>query len=177
LSGAIVKYRVHVDYVILRLRHRWKGVMNTSSKDDYQFDAFLSYSEHDYEWVVYTLYHELTKRRVKVSLPDKDFLPGLNKADEMLRCVDDSRKVVFVVTEAFLESGWESYSVQMTVTHAFHNHRQESMVVLMKDNIAIIRMPKDLRYVWWSLQVIKLSDVENSLNCFWDDIASLLLSY
>jgi hypothetical protein len=176
LIGAILKYRVHVDYVILRLRHRWKGVINSTSKDEYQIDAFLLHSEHDYEWVVYTLYHELTKRNMRLSLPDKDFLPGLNKADEMLRCIDDSRKVVFVVTETFLKSGWESYAVQMTVTHAFHNHREGSMVVLMKDNIPIIRMPKDLRYIWWSLEIIKLSDFENNMDRFWDDISALLRS-
>jgi Leucine-rich repeat (LRR) protein len=176
LIGAILKYRVHVDYVILRLRHRWKGVINSTLKDDYHINAFLSYSEHDYEWVVNTMYHELTRRNVRVSLPDKDFIPGLSKADEMLRCIDESRKVVFVVTETFLKSGWESYAVQMTVTHAFHNQREGSMVVLMKDDIPIIRMPKDLRYVWWSLEVIKLSDFENNMDRFWNDIASLLRS-
>jgi hypothetical protein len=174
LIGTVTKYRVHVDYVILRLRHRWRGVMTSTQKDDYQFGVFLSYSEHDYEWVVNTLYHELIRRNVKVSLPDKDFIPGLSKADEMLRCIDDSRKVVFVVTETFLKSGWESYAVQMTITHAFHNHREGSMVVLMKDDIPIIRMPKDLRYVWWSLEIVKLSDFENSMDCFWDHIASRL---
>jgi hypothetical protein len=111
---------------------------------------------------------------VKVSLPEKDFVPGLENADEMLRCIDDSRKVVFVVTETFLKSGWESYAVQMTVTHAFHNQREGSMVVLMKDDIPIIRMPRDLRYVWWSLEVVKLSDFENSLDSFWDHISTLL---
>jgi hypothetical protein len=122
------------------------------------------------------LYPELTKHNVRVSLPDKDFIPGLDKADEILRCIDDSRKVMFVVTETFLKSGWESYAVQMTVTHAFHNQLEGSMVVLMKDEIPIIRMPKDLRYVWWSLEVIKLSDFENKLDRFGDDIAALLLS-
>ncbi|XP_048743564.2 toll-like receptor 1 [Ostrea edulis] len=176
LLGTMTKYRVHVDYVILRLRHRWKGVMNSKHKNDYGFDVFISFSEHDYEWVVNTMYHELTKRNVKVSLPDKDFIPGLSKADEMLRCIDDSRKVVFVVTETFLKSGWESYAVQMTVTHAFHNNRERSMVVLMKDNVPIIKMPRDLRYVWWSLEVIKQADFENNLDCFWDHIAILLQS-
>jgi hypothetical protein len=111
---------------------------------------------------------------MKVSFPDKDFHPGLSEADEMLRCIDDSRKVMFVVSEEFLKGGWESYAVQMTVTHAFHNQREGSMVVLMKDDIQIIRMPKELRYVWWCLEVVKLSDFENNLDCFWDRIASIL---
>jgi hypothetical protein len=172
--GVVKKYRVHVDYVILKLRHRWRGVMDSTCKHDYQFDVFLSYSKDDFEWIIHPLYQELTKRSVKVSLPDKDFIPGLDKADELLRCIDESRKVLFVITETFLKSGWGSYAVQMTVTHAFHNHREGSMIVLMKDDIPIIRMPRDLRYVWWSLEVVKLSDFENSFDRFWDNISALL---
>jgi hypothetical protein len=106
-----------------------------------------------------------------MSLPEKDFIPGFSKADEMLRCIDNSRKVMFVVSELFLQSGWESYTVQMTVTHAFHNHREGSLIVLMKDDIPTMRMPKDLRNVWWTLDVIKLSEFETNLDRVWDIIS------
>ncbi|XP_062603140.1 toll-like receptor 4 [Saccostrea cucullata] len=144
-AGAVKRYRVHVDYVILQLRNRWKGVMRKRPNSVYEFDVFLSHSEHDYEWVTNILYEKLTRQGIRVSLPEKDFIPGLSKAKEMLRCIDNSRKVMFVITEEFLESGWESYAVQMTVTHAFHNHKEQSIVVLMKDDISPAKMPKDLR--------------------------------
>jgi hypothetical protein len=111
-----------------------------------------------------------------MSLPEKDFIPGFSKADEMLRCIDNSRKVMFVVSEMFLQSGWESYAVQMTVTHAFHNHREGSLVVLMKDDIPTMRMPKDLRNVWWTLDVIKLSEFESNLDRVWEHITNRLHS-
>jgi hypothetical protein len=174
--GIMVRYRVHVDYVILKLRHRWRGVMTSSPRYNHQFDVFISYSDQDYDWVINTLYLELTKRDVKMSLPEKDFIPGFSKADEMLRCIDNSRKVMFVVSEMFLLSGWESYTVQMTVTHAFHNHQEGSLVVLMKDDIPTMRMPKDLRNVWWTLDVIKLSEFESNLDRVWDHITDRLHS-
>ncbi|XP_061186257.1 toll-like receptor 4 [Saccostrea echinata] len=173
-AGAVKRYRVHVDYVILRLRNRWKGVMKNRSNEDHEFDVFLSYSEHDYAWVIDILYEELTKQRICVSLPEKDFIPGLSKAEEMLRCIDNSRKVIFIVTEEFLKSGWESYAVQMTVTHAFHNHKEQSIIVLMKDDISTENMPKDLRYIWWCIEVINMSDFHNKVDCsIWDHIVSL----
>ncbi|XP_062586642.1 toll-like receptor 6 [Saccostrea cucullata] len=174
-AGAVKRYRVHVDYIILKLRNRWKGVMRNRTNTVYEFDVFLSHSEHDYEWVTDILYEELTRQGIRVSLPEKDFLPGLSKAKEMLRCIDSSRKVMFVITEKFLESGWESYAVQMTVTHAFHNHKEQSIVVLMKDDISPAKMPKDLRYIWWCIEVIKMSDFDSNPNCsIWDHISSHL---
>jgi Leucine-rich repeat (LRR) protein len=38
---AIKRYRVHVDYVILRLRSRWRGVAPSNEMKHFQFDAFI----------------------------------------------------------------------------------------------------------------------------------------
>ncbi|XP_062572425.1 toll-like receptor 4 [Saccostrea cucullata] len=161
----VKKYRVHVDYVILNLRSRWKGVYSVES-GDYGFDAFISYAEDDYRIVSTTLYQTLTQRGFQISFPDKDFIPGISKADELLRCVDKSRKVVFIITENFLANGWNSYAVQMTVTHSFHNNRKQSIIVIIKDNITIQRMPKDLRYIWWSIVSIRWPEASELMDQF-----------
>ncbi|XP_062572424.1 toll-like receptor 4 [Saccostrea cucullata] len=169
------KYRVHIDYVILKLRSRWKGVYSVES-GDFQFDAFISYAEDDYRIVSTTLYQTLTQRGFQISFPDKDFIPGISKADELLRCVDKSRKVVFIITENFLANGWNSYAVQMTVTHSFHNNRRQSIIVIIKDNITIQRMPKDLRYIWWSIVSIRWPETSDLMEQFWDELDRALKS-
>jgi hypothetical protein len=155
ISIAVKRYRVHVEYVILRLRSRWKGVTPSDEVRPFQLDAFISYSKNDYQLVCITMYQALKNLSFKISFPDKDFLPGVGKAEQLVQCIDNNRKVVFVVTEDFLVSGWNSYAVQMAVTHAFHNHRKRSIVVIIKDNIPIERMPRDLRYIWWCIFSIR----------------------
>ncbi|XP_061187154.1 toll-like receptor 4 [Saccostrea echinata] len=171
----VKKYRVHVDYIILNLRSRWKGIYSVES-GDFQFDAFISYAEDDYRIVSTILYQTLTKKGFQISFPDKDFIPGISKADELLRFVNKSRKVVFVVTENFLDNGWNSYAVQMVVTHSFHNDRKQSIIVIIKDDIAIKRMPKDLRYIWWSIVSIRWPETTELIEQFWDELDYALKS-
>nr|XP_022300599.1 toll-like receptor 6 [Crassostrea virginica] len=173
----IKRYQVHVDYIILRLRSRWRGVMRrrTRYSQSFLFDAFVTYAEEDYRLACHTFYQVLSNRGLKISLPDKDFVPGLSKVEQMLQCIDESRKVVFVVTENFLENGWSSYTVQMVVTHAFHNKRERSIIVIIKDDIPIERMPRDLKFVWWSIVSIRWPNCEENMDSFWDEITAALL--
>jgi hypothetical protein len=122
------------------------------------------------------MYHALKKLGFQISFPDKDFIPGVGKAEQLIQCIDLSRKVVFVITEDFLESGWNSYAVQMAVTHAFHNHRKRSIIVIIKNNIPIERLPKDLRYIWWCIFSLRWPETENAqaINSFWKEIAVAL---
>ncbi|XP_061187156.1 toll-like receptor 4 [Saccostrea echinata] len=172
----VKKYRVHVDYIILSLRSRWKGVVYSAAREDCQFDAFISYAEDDYSIVSTLLYQSLTRKGFRISFSDKDFTPGLTKADELLWFVDNSRKVVFFVTENFLANGWNSYAVQMAVTHSFHNNRKQSLIVIIKDNIPIKRMPKDLRYIWWSILSIRWPETTELMEQFWGELSCALKS-
>ncbi|XP_055998985.1 toll-like receptor 6 [Ostrea edulis] len=172
----IKRYRVHVDYIILHLRNRWKGVMYSEESKTLQFDAFISYYEDVYQLVSTTIYQELTNVGFQISFPEKDFIPGVWKAEQLVQCIDHNRKVVFVITENFLDSGWNSYVVQMAVTHAFHNNRKRSIIVIIKDNIPIERMQKDLRYIWWCIFSIRWPEVDQVrvMNIFWEHVADAL---
>ncbi|XP_061187162.1 toll-like receptor 2 type-2 [Saccostrea echinata] len=170
------KYRVHVDYIILRLRSRWKGIMHAHvvKTKQFKFHAFVSYAEEDYRLACITLYRKLIHLGFQISLPDKDFVPGISKAEQLLQYIDDSKKVIILVTEDFLKSGWDSYVVQMVVTHAFHNHRQKSIIVIIKDGISVERMPKDLRYIWWSIISIRWPENEENMMRFWEELFTSL---
>uniref|UniRef100_K1PIR8 Toll-like receptor 13 n=1 Tax=Magallana gigas TaxID=29159 RepID=K1PIR8_MAGGI len=172
-NAAIKQYRVHVDYVILRMRSRWKGVIHVANSDDFPFDAFVTYTEEDYPACI-PFYQALTSLGFKISIPDKDFLPGISEAEQLLKCMDQSRKVVIIVTENFLENGWNSYAVQMVVTHAFHNQRERSIIVIIKDDIPIERLPRDLKYIWWTIVSIRWPDGNENMDLFWEEIAAAL---
>ncbi|XP_061187150.1 toll-like receptor 2 type-2 [Saccostrea echinata] len=174
MTAFVKKYRVHVDYVIFRLRSRWKGIVHVVNTKTYRFDAFVSYAEEDYDLACAILYQELKRLGFEISLPDVDFIPGKSKAKQLLQCIDESRKVIIIVTENFLKSGWNSYAVQMVVTHAFHNHRDKSIIVIIKDGIAIERMHKDLRYIWWSIISIRWPETEENMNTFWEELSKAL---
>ncbi|XP_062609954.1 toll-like receptor 2 [Saccostrea cucullata] len=153
--AALRRYRIHVEYVILRLKNRWKGIHFQNKENNYIYDVFVSYSEKDYTWIVRYLYPKLESLNIKAWLKDRDSNPGDWEAEEIVKCINESRKVLFLITECFLESGWASYAVQMAVTHAFHNQRQSSIVVIIKDDIPLERLPNDIKNIWWCMEYLK----------------------
>ncbi|XP_052707480.1 toll-like receptor 2 [Crassostrea angulata] len=151
--GAIKKYRVHLEYVILRVKNRLKGMPLRISEDDvFLYDVFVSYDEVDYSWILGELYPKLERLGVTAWLTDKDSIPGRPRSEEIVSCVTESRKVMFVVSESFMDKGWFSYAVQMAITHAFHNQRQRSIVVLIKDGVPLERLPDEMKNIWWCIE-------------------------
>ena len=147
------RYRVFIEYlyIILMVPHTQKNRTN----DNYEFDAFISYSNNDYDWVMNTLYKRLTQdMKMKVSIHDKDFIPGRNIANEILRCIDTSRKVIFVITQSFLKSDWTNYELEMARIHAFRSGRS-GLIIILKDGLQIKEMPELLKRMWWKVVCAK----------------------
>ena len=147
------RYRVFIEYMyIILLSHRQN---KDHTSDSYEFDAFISYSNKDYEWAINTLYKRLTEEmNMKVSIHDKDFIPGRDIAYEILRCIDNSRKVIFVVTRSFLKSDWTNYELEMARLHAFRSGRS-GLIIILKDGLQVKEMPDLLKRMWWKVVCAK----------------------
>ncbi|XP_061193393.1 uncharacterized protein LOC133201616 [Saccostrea echinata] len=111
--------------------------------------------EEDYAWIIRYLYPKLESLNINAWFKDKDSVPGTWEAEEIVKCINESRKVLFVITGCFLESGWASFAVQMAITHAFHNHRQSSIVVIINDNIPLEKLPNDIKNIWWCIEYLR----------------------
>ena len=173
ISGAVKRYRTHLEYVILRLKNRWKGTHLTNEGNSFVYDVYVSYSDCDYAWIIQDLYTKLEHLKMKAWLKDKDSIPGAWEAEEIVKCINDSRKVMFVISDSFLDVGWSSYAVQMAVTHAFHNHRQESIVVIIKDNVLLDRLPNDIKNIWWCIEYFRWTESETDEDIL-DKLSGLL---
>jgi hypothetical protein len=44
---------------------------------------------------------------------------GNSIGENIIQAIDSSRKVIFIITENFLNSDWGSYELEMTRMHAF----------------------------------------------------------
>ena len=160
------RYRVFLEYMyIILLSHRQN---KDRTNDSYEFDAFISYSNKDYDWVINTLYKRLTQdMNMKVSIHDKDFIPGRDIAHEILRCIDNSRKVIFVVTRNFLKSDWTNYELEMARIHAFRSGRS-GLIIILKDGLQVKEMPDLLKRMWWKVVCakwpvsVKLDNIDNN---------------
>ena len=148
---SVIGYR-HRQYI----EHLFKKHFRKDERE-YEFDGFISHSHHDADWVSGILYKQLVNMGMKISLYQKDFDVGTYIADEIARFIDNSRKIIFVVTRAFLESNWANYELEVAIARVCHS-RRSGLLLIMKDDIPDDEMPDILRTVWWKVVCLKWHD-------------------
>lgn len=78
---------------------------------DFQYDVYIFYNDDDIFWVVNNLNLKLESLNIKVWFKEKDLILGGWELEEIVNCINDSRKVMFIVSESFLDKGWYLYVV------------------------------------------------------------------
>ncbi|VDI15084.1 toll-like receptor 2 [Mytilus galloprovincialis] len=145
------RYRFAFEYFFLRVKIKLRHYQPLS--DDFNYDAFISYSHKDIPWVK-TLHDKLDSKGFSLCLYHKDFQGGMPIAECIVEAINSSRKVVFVITDDFLESSWGTYEIEMTKMHAFREGRESMVVVILKDDIKKDKLPKALREIWYKVVCI-----------------------
>lgn len=123
---------------------------------------YVSYSESDYEWVRDKLCPKLEDLNVKSWITDMNSTPGRWVLEGIVNRINECRKVMFVVSESFLDMEWSSYAVKTAITHAFHNQRQGFIVVLIKDGVALEKLPDELKNIWWCIEHFRWPEEESN---------------
>ncbi|CAC5368634.1 TLR2 [Mytilus coruscus] len=108
----------------------------------------------DIDWVL-KFYNKLHSLGHNISFDEKDFLVGAFISDNIYQTLGQSRKVIFIITEHFLESTWGEFELEVARTYALENGRHNMIIVVLKDEIDINRMPNVLKDVWYKITCIK----------------------
>jgi hypothetical protein len=87
-----------------------------SEQPEYKYDAFISYSHRDEEWVTGTLLPRLEGAGLRVCIDFRDFVAGKPALLNMQDAAKNSRHTVLVLTPAWVESEWTFYESLLTRT-------------------------------------------------------------
>jgi hypothetical protein len=80
------------------------------------YDIFISYSHKDAAWVMATLLPRLELHGFSVIVDSRGFRSGEFGVEEMQRAVEDSRRVILVLTENYIGSDWAKFENVMAQT-------------------------------------------------------------
>ena len=97
-----------------------------------------------------TLFPALDGENLRIALQDKNFDPGTSYAEEIVKFINLSKFVIFVVTRHFIKSEWGSYEIQVAKIHAIHT--KAKLILIIKDGIQIEELPKDILFIWWKIK-------------------------
>ncbi|KAL6106409.1 uncharacterized protein ACO6RY_10288 [Pungitius sinensis] len=73
--------------------------------DDEIYHVFVSYSSTDYQWT-HSVIHRLEACGLKVCYHERDFTPGRTVLENMSDCIQESQKVLLVLSQEFVRSRW-----------------------------------------------------------------------
>ncbi|VDI40904.1 toll-like receptor 7 [Mytilus galloprovincialis] len=181
-SSIAYKYRITLQYWYLTIRRKYRHYSKLEGESkEYRYSAFVAYHNADYKWVCGPLSTFLEKEKEQsLCLHHRDFLAGNLIADNIVEAVSQSRKVILVISETFLESSWCEFELDMARMQMFQESRNMLIVILVQ-NIPAQSMPKSLLRIWNKVTCLEAYDSDiliendNFEHIFWNRLYEAVL--
>ncbi|NXS44709.1 TLR22 protein, partial [Balaeniceps rex] len=131
-----VGYKYHAVWY-LRMTWAWlqaKRKPKRAPPKDICYDAFVSYSENDSDWVENIMVRELEQAcpPFRLCLHKRDFVPGKWIVDNIIDSIEKSHKTLFVLSEHFVQSEWCKYELDFSHFRLFDENNDAAILVLLE---------------------------------------------
>lgn len=104
----------------------------TEANDKYKYDAFISYSHHDKDWVQGWLLPRLKQAGLRICVDFRDFEPGLPSLVNMENAVERSRRTLIVLTPEWMASEWATFESLLIQTDDPAGRQRRMIPLLLK---------------------------------------------
>uniref|UniRef100_A0A8D8XC32 Protein toll n=1 Tax=Cacopsylla melanoneura TaxID=428564 RepID=A0A8D8XC32_9HEMI len=131
---------------------------------DKVYDAFVSYNEEDFRFVVKTLIPELEKS-FRICHHERDFVPGEFITEQIHEKVSQSRRTIIVLTEHFLKSRWCDLEFRTAHAQAMKDNCARVIILIYGDMPPQEAMPEKMKTYMSMNTYIKWGD-----KWFWDKL-------
>uniref|UniRef100_A0A8C6WF10 Toll-like receptor 18 n=1 Tax=Neogobius melanostomus TaxID=47308 RepID=A0A8C6WF10_9GOBI len=124
-------------YHIIRAKYRAYQEKATGEMGPFAYHAFISYSHSDADWVRDQLLPSLENSHnpYRLCIHERDFMPGKWIIDNIIDNIENSRKVMFVLSPHFVNSEWCNYELYFA--------QQRAMGKSFSDVILVVKEPID----------------------------------
>lgn len=133
---AFLCYKFHVIWY-MRMTLAWLKAKRKPQRTHNQavcYDAFISYSEQDSEWVENIMVEMLEQSNppLKLCLHKRDFMPGKWIVDNIIDSIEKSSKTLFVLSENFVRSEWCKYELDFSHFRFFDENNDTAILILLE---------------------------------------------
>ncbi|XP_069711838.1 toll-like receptor 2 type-1 [Phaenicophaeus curvirostris] len=177
-----VGYKYHAVWY-LRMTWAWlqaKRKPKRAPAKDICYDAFVSYSENDSDWVENIMVRELEQAcpPFRLCLHKRDFVPGKWIVDNIIDSIEKSHKTLFVLSEHFVHSEWCKYELDFSHFRLFDENNDSAILVLLEP-IQSETIPKrfcKLRKIMNTKTYLEWPPGEEQQVIFWENLKGALKS-
>ncbi|XP_056012719.1 slit homolog 3 protein-like [Ostrea edulis] len=120
---------------IYLMRLRRKGYVRLVNSAEYIFDCYIISCEADESWVLRTLVPKLEEEHcISACVPSRDFDIGAPFVDQILEKMQDSKKIIIVMSNEFTQDEWCQFQVEKA-QERIRNQGIEAAVLIMLHDI------------------------------------------
>jgi hypothetical protein len=100
----------------------------------FSFDVFVSYDKEQLRWVQDHLMPRLERGLgLRLCVHQRDFIPGQQIVDNIVDCVERSKKILMVFSKDFVRSEWCQFELAYCLSHAMEH--EDALVVVCVDDV------------------------------------------
>ncbi|XP_064612578.1 toll-like receptor 13 [Liolophura sinensis] len=147
----------------------------TAHLDTMCYEAFVAYNYHNYQWACIVLRNVLeNENNYTLCLHDRDFPVGVSIQQNIVDAVNNSRKVILVISRAFLTSDWCEFEIQMAGMRMVRDGRENAIIVIMMEEIPVAEMPRSLLNLWKHITFLLWDNEQVDEPVFWDRLLEVM---
>lgn len=163
--------RWYIRYCIFHLKTNYNSKSGRSNERLYKYDAFIIYNSADTLFVKSHLIPQLESQAPKYKLCDhqRDFEVGRPITENILDAIENSRRVILILTEAFIKSEWCLYELHLTQHKLFAETRNTLILIKLKD-IDKQFYTKNISYIEKTRKCFTWTDSQIGQALFWEQI-------
>lgn len=142
---ALYRKRWYLRYLVYKVK--MKTDQRKEDADHYLYDIFVCYSQADRQWVFEHLVSRLEDGgRYRVCVHERDFTVGQEITENIINSIDRSRKVLVVLSPAFVDSSWCMFELQLA-SHKILDERRNKLILVLLEALPSHLQPKKLRFL------------------------------
>ncbi|NXC38628.1 TLR21 protein, partial [Penelope pileata] len=178
----VVGYKYHAVWY-MRMTWAWlqaKRKPKRAPTKDVCYDAFVSYSENDSNWVENIMVQQLEQAcpPFRLCLHKRDFVPGKWIVDNIIDSIEKSHKTLFVLSEHFVQSEWCKYELDFSHFRLFDENNDAAILILLEpiQSQAIPKRFCKLRKIMNTRTYLEWPSGEEQQEMFWENLKAALKS-
>ena len=123
------------------------------------YDAFISYSGDDYQWVVNTLQRRLENHNppYKLCLHHRDFQVGALIQENIFKSVDHSKRMLMVLSPSFVKSGWCLLEFRFAHQKVLED-RTNYLIIILFDDVDMADLDEEIKLYMRTNTYVRVSD-------------------
>ncbi|XP_070198594.1 toll-like receptor 1 [Littorina saxatilis] len=134
--------------------------------DHFDYDVFVSYAKEDLPWVYQQLMPELEGRQgLRLCVHERDFIPGNNIVDNIVECVQSSKKILMVYSKDFLRSQWCQFELTFCMNHVMNY--DDVLLIVCVDDVTSRDMTAAMMAVLRTTTYIQWEELDDAVHSFW----------